>query len=74
MKKIIYDKDADALMIIVSDKKLGYEEEIDDLIVGFSDDNEPIWLEILDISKRFLPDIMSKIAESSEGKGLAEAT
>ncbi len=74
MKKILYDKDADALMIIVSDKKLGYEEEIDDLIVGFSDDNEPIWLEILDISKRFLPDIMSKIAESSEGKGLAEAT
>ena len=65
MKKIIYDKDADALMIVVSDKKLGYEEEIDDFIVGFSEDNEPIWLEILDVSKRFLPDIMSKIAQSN---------
>lgn len=73
MKKITYDKDADALIIIVSDKKLGYEEEIDDLIVGFSEDNEPIWLEILDVSKRFIPEIMSKISESSAGENTAQA-
>jgi uncharacterized protein YuzE len=73
MKKITYDKDADALIIIVSDKKLGYEEEIDDFIVGFSEDNEPIWLEILDVSKRFIPDIMNKISESSAGESIAQA-
>jgi uncharacterized protein YuzE len=73
MKKITYDKDADALIIIVSDKKLGYEEEIDDLIVGFSEDNEPIWLEILDVSKRFIPEIMSKISESGAGESIAHA-
>ncbi|MFA4956790.1 MAG: DUF2283 domain-containing protein [Candidatus Methanoperedens sp.] len=73
MKKITYDKDADALIIIVSDKKLGYEEEIDDFIVGFSEDNEPIWLEILDVSKRFIPDIMNKIAQSSAGESIAQA-
>jgi len=74
MKKITYDKDADALIIIVSDKKLGDEEEIDDLIVGFSEDNEPIWLEILDVSKRFIPDIMNKISESSAGESIAQVT
>jgi len=73
MKKITYDKDADALIIIVSDKKLGYEEEIDDLIVGFSEDNEPVWLEILDVSKRFIPEILSKISESSAGESIAQA-
>jgi uncharacterized protein YuzE len=73
MKKITYDKDADALIIIVSDKKLGYEEEIDDFIVGFSEDNEPIWHEILDVSKRFIPDIMNKISESSAGESIAQA-
>ncbi len=28
---------------------------MDDVIVGFSEDNEPIWLEILDVSSGFLP-------------------
>jgi hypothetical protein len=28
---------------------------MDDVIVGFSEDNEPIWLEILNVSGGFLP-------------------
>ena len=52
---IRYDTDVDIAIIILSDKKLAYETEMDDVIVGFSKDNEPIWLEILDVSSRFLP-------------------
>ena len=47
--------DVDIAMIIRSDKKLAYETKMDDVIVGFSEDNEPIWLEILDVSSGFLP-------------------
>ncbi len=64
MRKILYDKDADALIVIVSDKRLEYEEKTDNLIVGFSKDNEPIWIEILDFRKRFLPEVINKIVES----------
>lgn len=53
--KIRYDKDVDIAMLILSDKKLAYETEMDDVIVGFSEDNEPIWLEILNVSSGFLP-------------------
>ena len=28
---------------------------MDDVIVGFSEDNEPTWLEILNVSSGFLP-------------------
>ena len=53
--KIRYDKDVDIAMVILSDKKLAYETEMDDVIVGFSEDNEPIWLEILNVRSGFLP-------------------
>jgi len=52
---IRYDTAVDIAMVILSDKKLAYETEMDDVIVGFSEDNEPIWLEILDVSSGFLP-------------------
>jgi len=42
-------------MVILSDKKLAYETEMDDVIVGFSEDNEPIWLEIINVNSGFLP-------------------
>ena len=66
---IRYDVDVDIAMIIVSDKKLAYEAEIDDVIVGFSEDNEPIWLEILDVSSGFLPrlsDVVKRAGRSIE--------
>jgi len=64
MRKIMYDKDADAIIIVFSDKKLGYEEDIENFIVAFSEDNEPIWIEILDVSKKFIPEIVRKVSES----------
>ncbi len=42
--KIRYDKDVDIAVVILSDKKLAYETEMDDVIACFSEDNEPIWL------------------------------
>ncbi len=53
--KIRYDKDVDIAMIILSKKKLAYESEINNIIVGFSEDNQPIWLEIMGVTKDFLP-------------------
>ncbi len=64
MKEIRYDKDVDALVIVFLDEKIAYEEEVDGLIVGFSASKEPVWFEILDASKSFLPKIIQKISES----------
>ena len=59
-------------MVIRSDKKLAYETEMDDAIVGFSEDDEPIWLEILNVSSGFLPRLnrMVKRAMVAEASGL----
>jgi len=57
--KVRYDKDVDAMMIILSTKKLAYESEAENVIIGFSEDNEPIWVEILDFAKELLPKLPS---------------
>jgi len=36
--EIRYDKDVDIAMVVLSDKKLAYETEMDDVIVGFSEE------------------------------------
>lgn len=59
-----YDKDVDIAMLILSDKKLAYEAEINNIIVGFSEDNQPIWLEILNVTKDFLP-ALNKITKKN---------
>jgi len=59
--KIRYDKDVDIAMIILSKKKLAYEREINNIIVGFSEDNQPIWLEIMGVTRDFLP-ALNKVA------------
>ena len=53
--EIRYDEDVDVAMIILSDKKLAYESEVENIVIGFSEDHEPIWLEILDVTRDFLP-------------------
>ena len=58
---IRYDRDVDIAMIVLSDKKLAYKAEMNDVIVGFSEDNEPIWLEILDVSSGFLPRLVDAV-------------
>lgn len=69
--KIRYDRDVDIAMIILSDKKLAYETEMDDVIVGFSEDNEPIWLEILNVGSGFLPRLTDAVkrAMAAEASG-----
>jgi len=62
--KMRYDKDVDIAMLILSDKKLAYEAEINNIIVGFSEDNQPIWLEILNVTKDFLP-ALNKITKKN---------
>jgi len=57
--KVRYDKDVDAMLIILSTKKLAYESEAENVIIGFSEDNEPIWVEILDFAKELLPKLPS---------------
>jgi len=64
MKEIRYDKEVDAIIIVFSDEKLAYEEELGDIIVGFSEKEEPVWIEILEASKNFIPEILQKISES----------
>ena len=60
--EIRYDEDVDAAIIILTDKKLAYESEVENIVIGFSNDHEPIWLEILDFTKDFLPKL-NKIAK-----------
>lgn len=50
--EIRYDEDVDIVMIILSDKKLAYESEVENIVIGFSEDHEPIWLEMNEISSR----------------------
>ena len=70
---IRYDRDVDIAMIILSDKKLAYEAEMDDVIVGFSEDNEPIWLEILDVSSGFLPRLVDAVKRAGRSAEVSVA-
>ena len=47
------------------DKKLAYESEVENIVIGFSEDQEPIWLEILDVTKDFLPKL-NKIKKNKQ--------
>jgi len=50
--KIKYDADADVLTIILEEKgKLSHAEELGDIIVHFSEDGKPLFMEILRASK-----------------------
>jgi len=50
--KIRYDADADVLTIILEEKgKLSHAEELGDIVVHFSEDGKPLFMEILRASK-----------------------
>jgi len=51
--KFDYEKDDDVMNIWLSKNKIDYAEQSGDIIVHFSRDNEPVYIEILDAS-RFL--------------------
>ncbi|MEM0357205.1 MAG: DUF2283 domain-containing protein [Candidatus Bathyarchaeia archaeon] len=50
--KIKYDEEADILTIIIEEKgKLSYAEELGDIVVHFSEEGKPLFMEILRASK-----------------------
>lgn len=48
--KFVYEKKDDVLNIYLSEKPIDYAEQSGDMIVHFSKDSEPVYLEILDAS------------------------
>ena len=71
--EIRYDEEVDIAMLILSDKKLTYESEVENIVIGFSKDHEPIWLEILDVTKDFLPKL-NKIKKISNHQRIFYST
>ena len=49
--KISYEPEADVLSWEISKKGIDYAEEVGDMVVHFSKDNTPVYVEILEASK-----------------------
>jgi uncharacterized protein YuzE len=64
--KVSYDRDADVLVIELSDEDIDHAEEVGPLIIHFSKDNKPVLIEILDASE-FLAEI-TKISIKARNK------
>jgi len=65
MRKIRYSKDADAILVELSDKPIDYAEESGQVIIHFSKEGEPVLLEILD-AKEFLLNSLSSLVMEKE--------
>ena len=65
MRKIRYSKDADAILVELSDKPIDHAEESGQIIVHFSKEGEPVLLEILD-AKEFLLSSLSSLVKEKE--------
>lgn len=65
MRKIRYSKDADAILIELSDKPIDYAEESGQVIIHFSKEGEPVLLEILD-AREFLLNSLSSLVREKE--------
>ncbi len=63
MRKIRYSKDADAILIELSDKPIDCAEESGQIIIHFSKDGEPVLLEILDAREFLLSSLSSLVRE-----------
>jgi uncharacterized protein YuzE len=68
--KVSYDRDADVLMIELSDEDIDHAEEVGPLIIHFSKDNKPVLIEILDASE-FLAEI-TKISIKARNRELVD--
>lgn len=51
MKKIHYSKDVDALLIELSEQPIAYAEEDGKIILHYSEDNQLVLIEILDLAQ-----------------------
>lgn len=49
--KFKYEREDDVLNIWLSGRKIDYGEQTGDIIVHFTEDEEPVYIEILDASK-----------------------
>ena len=65
MRRIRYSKDVDALLIELSDKPIDYAEEEGQIIIHFSQDGEPVLIEILD-AKEFVLNTLSSVIKEKE--------
>lgn len=65
MRKIRYSKDADAILIELSDKPIDHAEESGQVIIHFSKEGEPVLLEILD-AREFLLNSLSSLVREKE--------
>jgi len=63
MRKIRYSRDADVLVVELSDKRVDYAEEEGRMIVHFSKEGEPVLLEILDAREFVLKSLSSVVNE-----------
>ena len=63
MRKIRYSKDADAILVELSDKPIDHAEESGQIIVHFSKEGEPVLLEILDAREFLLSSLSSLVRE-----------
>ncbi|MBU3979432.1 DUF2283 domain-containing protein [Patescibacteria group bacterium] len=48
--KFLYEKEDDVLNIWLSAQKIDYAEQSGDVIIHFTKDNEPVYIEVLDAS------------------------
>ncbi len=55
--RIKYNREDDVLIIEISDEKIDYAEEVDNMIIHFSKEGKPVLIEILDASE-FLTEIL----------------
>lgn len=60
--KVKYDAKEDILMYEVSRDPIDYAEEMDSIIVHFTEDGKPVLLEILDASK-----FLARAAKATKG-------
>lgn len=65
MTKVKYSKDVDALLIEFSDKKIDYAEDKGPFIIHYTEEGEPVLLEILD-AKDFLLDSFASLVREEE--------
>ncbi|MDQ7055259.1 MAG: DUF2283 domain-containing protein [Persephonella sp.] len=60
--KIIYDKEAEALYIRLTDKEIEYTEELTpNIIVDYSKDGKPVGIEVLNIKRELSPSSIKEL-------------
>ena len=63
--KVKYSKDIDALLIELSDKKIDYAEDKGQIIIHYSNDGDPVLLEIFD-AKDFVLGTLTSVVNEKE--------